>query len=206
MELKKYLFIILLLSFSCVDKNKSIKDEQSAQVMEDSDFPVISINYAEFKTGIPKILDDGPSFTASITLKNNTSNNITKFEIDYYLKAIFKDNEIYYYPTFWPLEESDDLNAFDFTSNHFRYQQNSKKQPIWKPQEERTFDFIVYKNMRAAGGGLSNFSNSVFERTPKSLVFSYRYKAISVDAEYENYYSYDILELWTDYQSQIGLR
>lgn len=204
--MKKYLIILFILSYSCVNKEKTINQEQSEEIIEDSDFPVVSVNYAEFKTNIPKILDDGPSFTASITFKNNTTNNITKFEIDYYIKGIFKDNEIYYYPTFWPNEESDDLNAFDFTRNYFAYQQNNKKSPIWKPQEERTYDFIVYKNERAAGSGISNFYNSVFERTPTSLIFAYRYKAISVDAEYENYYSYDILELWTDYQSKIGLR
>lgn len=201
----KYFLIILVLTCSCVDKDKSINENQSSEISEDPDFPVISINYAEFKTDIPKVLDDGASFIASITFKNNTSNNITKFEIDYYIKAIFKDNEIYYYPTFWPKEESDDLNAFDFTYNYFVFNQD-RKLPIWKPLEERTFECIVYRSERPAGYGFSNFSNSEFERTPQSLIFAYRYKAISVNAEYDNYYNYDILELWTDYQSQIGLR
>jgi hypothetical protein len=50
------------------------------------------------------------------------------------------------------------------------------------------------------------FAKKDFERTPKSLTLIMKYKAISIDEEYTKILSYDILDSWKEYQTELGLR
>ena len=71
----------------------------------------------------------------------------------------------------------------------------------WKPNtEKKVYHFKINKINDY------NLSKELFKRTPQTLEFVYDYEAISVDGEYRNQNSFDILNYWIDYQKEIGLR
>ena len=141
----------------------------------------------------------------SFVLKNNTSNKITNFKFQYYIKAIFDNGEEMYFPNTLLKRHN---NGEDVTYDNELLLENSSFllsplviDEIWQPETTKELNYVVGQYMPKG-----NFIKEIFNRTPESLTVIYRYNAISIDKEYNSFGYYDILDYWKKYQTEIGLR
>ncbi len=204
MRKKIILITMILLQISCnnTKKEDSQNSENTENISEENlnveevvkdAFPLININNVGFKN-----LDtygsksDGPTFTTDLVFKNNTKNKINKFLFKYIIRATFENGEVLNLPIGVNDEGLNSLYApsWDFCTKE-----------VWSPNsEKKMYGFTINK----ING--YNLSKELFKRTPETLEFIYSYEAISVDNEFRNESSFDILKYWKDYQTEIGLR
>ena len=147
-----------------------------------------------------EIVGDKTFFCTTLVIQNNTPNKITSFKLTYFLKAIYADGKTEYWPYGDKTSEENMLD--DDYSNGFY---SVKQKDIWSPNEIREYYISSYE------GGIFNvpgrsISKKAFERTPTNFTLMIKYKGISVDGEYTQIFSYDILDSWKEYQTKLGLR
>lgn len=155
--------------------------------------------YRDFESDF-EIVADKTFFCTTLAIQNNTPNKITSFKLTYFLKAIYADGKTEYWPP------KDDTSEESMLDNDYSNGLDSVKQKnIWSPNEIREYYISSYD------GGIfyvpgTSISKKAFERTPKNFTLMIKYKGISVDGEYTQIFSYDILDSWKEYQSELGLR
>jgi len=205
------LVIFIICLFSCNQKTDTSKNEsqntENNMIAENSDFPVIRAECSGFKKyeKTKELFDDGTALGFKITYKNNTPNKITNFKLIYFLEAKYEDGTTLYFPS----QESDgkykdDKDFEERFSNNFNINLELDKNEIWIPKTEREFKFDVFYFKWI--GQTNGFKDKMFERTPTELNLITRYTATSIDGEYTNTTSDDVLKFWKDYQKEIGLR
>lgn len=142
---------------------------------------------------------DSPYFRTTLAIQNNTPNKITSFKLSYILKAVYADEKTEYWP--YGYEASEESMLDNRLINRFG---SVKQDEIWNPNEIREY----YLLGDAVGCDVPGtfISKSVFERTPTNFTLIIKYKGISVDGEYTQILSYDILDSWKEYQTKLGLR
>ena len=140
-------------------------------------------------------------FYTNIDIQNNTPHKITSFEVKYIIKAIFADGKTIYSPFIFASEEDEENLLDNGLWNDFG---SVKKDKNWNPKEIREY-YLMSKGMNVYIPG-TFFAKKDFERTPESLTLIMKYKAISIDEEYTKIISYDILDSWKEYQTELGLR
>lgn len=140
-------------------------------------------------------------FCTDVNIQNNTPHKITSFKIKYIIKAIFADGETIYSPFIFASQENEGDLLDNGLWNDFG---TVKEDKIWKPKEIREY-YLMSKGMNVYIPG-TFFAKKDFERTPESLTLIIKYKAISIDKEYINIISYDILDSWKEYQTKLSLR
>lgn len=144
---------------------------------------------------------DKPFLCTNLVIQNNTPNKITSFELTYILKAIYADGKTEY----WPRHNAESEESM-LDNQYLNKFVSVKQKDIWNPNEIREYNIRSFDE----GGGNSLpgqfISKSVFERTPTNFTLIIKYKGISVDGEYTQIFSYDILDSWKEYQTKLGLR
>ena len=218
-NMRKKIFILTILScfvsFSCKKDNSSSEIEKNENTLTENqeteeeeieiiDFPLTDLeinfkNHEEFSN------IDGPSMDMIFTIENKTPNKISNFEFQFYLKAIFENGEVMYFPNTLVSKHKD---GQDLTDNDELIINNSKNSlatlkinETWEPNVAKKLEYSVGQYMPKG-----NFNEALFKRTPQSFLIVYSYNAISIDKEYNRFGYYDILDYWKEYQTQVGLR
>ncbi|MDZ7774425.1 MAG: hypothetical protein U5L09_01815 [Bacteroidales bacterium] len=212
MKFKNHLLVALLtVLLSCnsgtkdnEEQTKENKQESSEEKWEDNNFPVVEFKEVVFSENVKNKKGDGASLFVDFTILNDTANRITSFTLRYYAKAVFEDDSFEYYPhSAFVYATHDDYKRFDDIT--YGLSESIPKDDVWLPDSTRNFTFVVF-DYYGLGWMEYNLSEKTFERTPDQFVLAYRYKAISVDAEYEKVKAYNLLPQWKEYQEKIGLR
>jgi len=215
--MNKKAFVITILScfifFSCKKDTSSLEKEinqstlsenQNEEKLDIVDFPVTDLEI-NFKKHEEFSNIDGPSMDMIFTLENKTSNKISSFKFQFYLKAIFDNGEVMYFPNTLVNKK---MNGQDLTEDDELVLNNSKNSlatlninEIWMPNNTKQLKYSVGQYMPKG-----NFDEDLFKRTPQYFFIVYNYNAISIDEEYNRFGYYDILDYWKEYQTQVGLR
>jgi hypothetical protein len=203
----KIISLAFILFISC--KNNTQEKELSPDKgeienkVEDVNFPIVDFSPGEsgFYENIYGTEGAGPSLILTFSIQNNTPYTITQFDFSRFARANYKDGEYEYFPRdIMDSNINDDMARFDHDQSKIDVLEEGE---VWKPNEIRDFEIFIYQS-----GFLEqfNFSKKKFERTPEQFYFAFKYYAVSVDEEFENYQVFDILEFWKSYQEEIGLR
>lgn len=227
------LLILVCICFSCKQSSKmesgneqeistemadTISAEQEPEIIEDFSIEFKSLEIKQFEKQFVRdfilkynereysSLEDEvdyvmktPHFCTTLVMQNNTPNKITSFKLSYILKAVYADGETEYWPYKYEASEESMLN--NYLINELV---SIKKDEIWKPNEIREY-YLTGTGMNCDVPGVF-ISKSTFERTPTNFTMLLKYKGISVDGEYTQILSYDVLDSWKKYQTELGLR
>lgn len=173
-------------------EKKSLRDFLLSHVDKDSD------SYDNIENVVDGV-GDSPYFCTTLDIQNNTPNKITSFMFSYILKAVYADGEIEYWP--YKYEASEESMLDNHLINDFG---SVKQDDIWNPKEIREY-YLLGDALGCDVPG-TFISKKAFERTPTNFTILIKYKGISVDGEYTQIFSYDILDSWKEYQTKLGLR
>ncbi|MCF8308933.1 MAG: hypothetical protein K9I68_07995 [Bacteroidales bacterium] len=186
------------------DTEQENRRESSEEEMVDHNFPVVEFTEALFSENVREKRGDGASLIFKFTLQNKTDNKITSFDMRYYAKAIFKDGSYEYYPNsaFFKADDNDYARFDDAT---YALDASLSSDDVWKPGTTRDFTFVIFEGY-GVGRQEFNIDKETFERTPSKFFVAYRYKAISINEEYEKIMAYNFLPQWKEYQKKLGLR
>lgn len=215
--MKKPLLLLFLsiIIISCKKSEKlkneiteSKKIEKGAEETEsnlDNDFKIVEFSEdSGFFENLSNTEGKGPSLTLSFKIKNNTPNKISKFEFKRFAKATFSNGEFEYFPTYMSdLKKDNDMERFNLKLSSVTI---LGKGEIWKPNEIRNVELVIGREYDSYFGDMFNFRKKQFNRTPEQFYFAFKYYAVSVDKEYENYQVFDVLPFWKNYQEDLGLR
>lgn len=176
-----------------VKSNKSENDKQSFKVLNisKSKFIVDSAdrkNYVNYYHRDPELHQMFTIFTIDVDVKNETTNRITKFDAEGFIKVEFEDGSELRLPYY--------SGGMYFT--------DASKGKIWQPNSVHKLKFWYLGQDRDRR--TLDLPTSKFERTPIQCDFIFNYKAISVDGEYTDELRYDILDDWKQFQKVLGLR
>lgn len=187
-----------------LNENTEAQNEDIADAKEDNNFQIMGFDQMEFIENEKGYDGNGAVLKISFKMKNNTNYDITEFDLKYFVKIVYQDEEFHYFPESMGVSnENNDEKRFNGL-NYYYFENNLKKSEIWKSKTERTFNLIVFKE--SLGIHKYSIDNEYFKRTPISADFVYKYKAISVENEFENTMYYNIIDFWKSYQQKIGLR
>ncbi|TXE15271.1 hypothetical protein ES692_17400 [Psychroserpens burtonensis] len=189
--------------FVLQEKNENLESEKEDNEpnYDDKNFPIVEFIDVGFYDSIPEFRGKGSSLKFTIKIKNNTPDDIRNFELNYFIKLIYKDQTFSYHPMSFFGNKNDD-DKFKDIIDIMTYEIPSKT--VWESNEIKTLELIVPES-KLSGYNI-NFANSEFERTPLKAYIAYQYKATSIDGEYKNRELYDILEFWKNYQKKLGFR
>lgn len=203
--MKRFILIALLPAFiGLISCNSQSAKNGNDETSEEDLFPVINFHEAGFFQNCKGINDKGASLILELEILNNTDSKINQFDLRYYMKAEFKDGTFKYYPfAVFGEYTDDDFEKFNdiFNTQHY----SMPRDEVWLPKTSKVIKLIIFGYYGPVSTKY-NINDEYFKRTPENLFITYKYKAISVDAEYENYGFYDVLPLWKEYQEKIGLR
>ena len=201
-----------LISISCKDNYSENNIEEDVNTITindetkliDENFPITDLRIDFKKYEIYGNID-GPSMNMTFSLKNKTTNKISNFKFQYYIKAIFDNGETMYFPNTLidGSKEGQDITYDDelILDNSSNSLSQLTINDVWETGVTKQLNYVVGHYMSKG-----NFKKEIFNRTPKSLEVVYKYNATSIDKEYSYFGKYDILNYWKDYQIEIGLR
>ncbi|MEG4904786.1 hypothetical protein, partial [Microcoleus sp. F10-A1] len=197
--------IASVLIISCgadkVSSTESDVNENYHEVPSVEDFEVTQISgrFEPMKKG------EGAIFNVELTIKNNTGNTINNIEIISGIKAQFRDDKTMYYPYPFSEYKSDAEYLSGPTAKQYGGINNIREKKKWMPSQTKTFKLRVFGSYEV-DWSVKGFRNGTFERTPSTAEYIVAYKFQGLDGEYEDFFKFDILDLWKNYQTQIGLR
>jgi len=171
---------------------KSLKDFLLSHVDKNSD------SYDNIENVVDYV-ENTPYFSTTLVIKNNTANKMTSFKLSYILKAVYADGETEYWP--YKSKNSEESMLDKHLFNKFGSVNQDK---IWNPKEIREY-YLIGDALSCDIPG-TFISKKAFERTPVNFTLIVKYKGISVNGEYTQILSYDILDSWKAYQKELGLR
>ncbi len=223
------LTILIVLHVACNNTNNQSKhidtaivSEKEVNPIQDTNFPIRNFEKADFiqcdneisfskgknyntDKNLPK---RKTYFLLAYTMSNNSQTLINDLRICASLKLRFKNENIYIYiPNGWFDEDSYDINKglsfndADPYSNLYDIIINATNP--WIPNTNKKFIFYLGERSGQAFIGLDA---DLFTRTPEEAILLIKYHAVSVDGEFNNKVSYDIMDKWKAYQVRLGLR
>jgi hypothetical protein len=207
-----YIATVFLLFISCtsVEDEASESDEYEDRVINQDLFETVTVSSFEITEITGKFEQvkgkEGAIFNVSLNVKNNTTEPIHSVELKSAIKAKFQSEEIVrYYPN-PSYHYNSDLEYFDGpTASQYGGINNYRAKVKWQPGETKSFNLRVF-NYYGGGWAEMGFGDSMFERTPERVEFIVACKFFGLDDEFEDLMEVTLLDLWKEYQIEIGLR
>ena len=192
--------------------NSNISNENSNDTKSDSDNSIQGIKILKI-SGLKFVLDSNnvryyikychhePTpvenivmlLNFNVDIKNETPNRITKFDMEEYIEVDFQGSE--------------PKRKIEITMDSPSPGKNKEESGyciLWQPYSVHKLNFICYGSQ--IHSYYDKLSLDYFERTPVHCDIVFKYKAISVDGEYNDEFRYDILDKWKEFQTVLGLR
>lgn len=199
----------ILLMVSCnsnkTSSEENVVHENSVEPVPVNDFEITDIT-GKFE---PVKNNRGAILKVLIKLKNNTLNTINNVEIISGIKAQYKnETNPVYYPRLYNDNQSDLEYLADPIVSAYGGLNNHRDKEKWLPGQTKSFDLTLSNTCWTPDFGLEEiaFPDFTFERTPDKVEFIAAYKFVGIDGEYANEIKIDMLDLWKEHQTQIGLR
>jgi hypothetical protein len=174
------LFSILILTFSCKRETQQNQDETIEESIEPIlNFEIINVSKSEYNF----IPDSDYFFThfQDFEIKNKSNVSFNHFGFDTEIMAIF--------------ENGDTITSVRYGG----YESNVDVKNLWKPNTNRKFSIATSER--------DPFLGLVFiERTPISLLMTYKFNAKGIDGEIEESQSFNIIKDWKNFQIKLGYR
>jgi hypothetical protein len=190
---KKYSYVVILFlvlgvsscenSYTSTEsKNQEEISNENQEIIEEeknTEFEIVEITKSEF--------DDNGTLAFQFKLKNNTPHKFTKAYLSAEMKYVLQDGQT--------------------CNSVFQHGPNADIDPLpaenWSPNS-----IIDYKLISPDHRNVAGCNSMTLERTPKSVSLVITLTAISVDREVrdEEIVVYDLLPLWKEKQTTLGLR
>jgi hypothetical protein len=162
--------------------------------------------YATFLYYENKSISD---FNAIMDIKNQSASRITDLSIKGFLEIQFKNESMMYIPTPYNFFDDDEKPESEYADGILPIEPKIIGDRIGV-DNPLTQNKSIRVEFTIPGDGDNSvkydLKKEYFQRTPERVVFVIKYKAISVDGEYEELVRFDIMDLWKDFQTRIGLR
>lgn len=191
----KYLFLsLVILLTSCngqdsIDSNEITENDSSDFTKLEENFVFSFVQNYFFESSLSNELIP---FRFELDLINNTHHKITRYKIQ--PKIIYQ---------FGNEPENTKLNGCDGVKD---IKPLVSADNPWLHGDSLRFLFTLPQMGDGASDACSPFSKRNFERTPNYIFLSVDLITVSVDQEFQETFRFDILDLWKDFQKELGLR